>query len=225
MKLWIYGDSFAMDHQDDSQWHHRLQSHYECDLSITAYSGYPNEKIISSMAHNLSNIAVNDWIIIITTDEMRRWFFPDYPEYSNYYNLKKEQLDLVHKDADKALELYSRVLLNPESDKFNFVCQTYYLNQITAGRNVIHINAFKNSAQATQVGSTRVHGTLTESLSLPEFLNDTQRKYMYMSGDTRFNHISHNNHIHFANKLRSIIDQETNELDLTKGFELKFLSI
>ena len=75
MAIWIFGDSFAMDHQDSQQWQHQLARHYNTDVLIDAYYGFSNERIFMSVENNSVNFKPDDWIIVTPTQENRHWFF------------------------------------------------------------------------------------------------------------------------------------------------------
>lgn len=222
MKLWFFGDSYAADHNQDSQWQHILKDYYNCEAVFDAANGYSNERILKGVDSALCNISPQDWVIVITTDSIRRWFFENLPQYSNYYNLSSVVPDLS-KSQLTALEQYTRHLQNTTVDNFNYVCQIEWLRNIPH-RNLIHLQGFYNT-DVVCAGCAQVQGTLTESVSELEFVNNRQRELWYARSDTRLNHLSWRNHIILADLIRSVIDGETTTIDLTQGFESTFLTV
>lgn len=217
----VFGDSYAKDHGERWQWQHLLAQYFACDVDICADHGWSNEKIIWEYAQ--SQPASDDWCIVITTDQTRRWFFDDHPEYTNWYNLKELSIDPSGKREHLALEMYTRYLLNPRVDAFNYLCQTAYLNSIATNR-TIHIPGFANGAEPAVVGTVRVRGSLTDSVSECEFADaNHQRLWRQRGADTRLNHLSTENHLILADKIAEVIQGNTLTIDLNTEFSKNFL--
>lgn len=221
MILRVFGDSYAKDHNEPWQWQHLLARYFDCDVEICANNGWSNEKIIYEYAQ--SQPAQDDWSIVITTDQTRHWFFDDHPEYTNWYNLKELSIDPSGKREHLALEMYTRYLLNPRVDAFNYVCHTAYLNSIGTDR-TIHIPGFANDAKPVTVGNTTVLGTLTDTVSECEFADETHRRLWRQRGpDTRLNHLSRENHLILADKIAEVVQGNTTTIDLHTEFSRNFL--
>lgn len=221
--IWVFGDSFAKDHSTDWQWQHLLAKYFNTEVRIIADAGWSNEKIISEFA--LAQVPAQDWSIVITTDQMRHWFFEHHPEYTNWYNLKKLDIDPSGKRELKALELYTRHLMNPRVDTFNWLCHTHYLSAVATDQ-TIHIQGFANSAESAAVGTITTLGTLTDTVSECEFASDAHRRAWRLRGaDTRLNHLSPVNHLTLADKIAEAIQGNTRTIDLHTQFEKNFLCV
>ena len=213
MKLWIFGDSYAQDHGVDTQWQRLLAEHYQCDIQFDALAGYSNQRILWGVKQQLPQIQSDDVVIVITTDCMRQWFWQDYPQYSNYYNLK--QLEMPNSAANwQALQHYTRWLINPVADQFTYECQLAWLNSLSC--NTVIIPAFANLP---------TENALTELVSEQEFLDAQHQKLWRQRGpDTRLNHLSTYNHVVLAHKISQQLDL-AQPVDLSRDFHTHFLTV
>lgn len=228
MRFWIFGDSFAMDHGQEQQWQHQLAKHYRCEALIDAYYGFSNERIFMNLENHLDQFAETDWIIVTGTQETRHWFFPDYPEYSNFVNIVDMDNDPLSAEQHTALDYYGRYLFNESVDAFNYYCQTHWLDAVCAARqlNLIYLPGFANTPKAIVPGVAHVVGTLTEDVSQLEFATQQDRRQWYAQHrpDSRANHLSAHNHSILATKIKNVIDGATDVIDLTQDFETGFLT-
>lgn len=213
MKLWIFGDSYAQDHQDATQWPHLLADHYQCDIEFDADAGRSNERILWGLQQAQDRIQSQDLAVVVTTDCFRRWFWEDYPQYSNYYNLK--EINMPNRAANwNALEHYTRYLVNPTADIINYECHLAWLSTLDC--NTVVVPGFRNLP---------TEHALTEDVSEQEFADALhQQMWRQRGSDTRLNHLSPHNHIVLADKIRRVIDGE-GELDLTQDFYRNFLTV
>lgn len=212
MKLWIFGDSYAQDHADATQWQHLLADHYQCDIEFDAAAGRSNERILWGLQQAQDRMQAQDAAVVVTTDCFRRWFWQDYPQYANYYNLK--EINMPNTAANwHALEQYTRYLVNPTADIINYECHLAWLN--SRDYRTVIVPGFRNLP---------TEQALTECVSDQEFLDHQHRSMWYRRGaDTRLNHLSSYNHVILADKIRQVLDGE-GELDLTTDFQQQFLA-
>lgn len=227
MRFWLFGDSFAMDHANPQQWMHQLARHYRTEMTIDAYYGFSNERILISLENHINQFEQDDWVIVTGTQENRHWFFPDYPEYSNWLNMSAMQDDPLTEQQHTALDLYGQHLLNETVDAFNYYCQTEWLDRACRETpfNLIYLPGFANTPRARVPGRYTVIGTLTESVSAQEFDSKITRTEWYKTLDTRHNHLSAHNHSILASKIKNVIDGVTTVIDLTDDFDRGFITL
>ena len=120
--LWIFGDSFAMDHnhhkdfKNSSEWFWGNQIAQQLGtlpvIKNFGEMGCSNEYIQYTIKKCIGYIKPDDYVIIITTDKKRAWFWKDRPYLGNYWILNNE--NKVSKEEAKQLKSY--ILLGNENE-------------------------------------------------------------------------------------------------------------
>ena len=116
-KLWILGDSFAAeqnpnyDYKNNSSWiwYKQLQRLLPNCTSIEVFSqfGVSNEWLFATLRHNHTMIQPGDYVVLVTTEARRRWFFKDAPHRGNLVNiLDTSGIDKLNKTQFKAIKSY-----------------------------------------------------------------------------------------------------------------------
>lgn len=129
MTLWIFGDSFAHPLQQgiEKSWPHLLSLHLKTDLKIRSLSGCANEFIQQAILEHLDQIKENDYVVVVTTQHDRRWFFLDRPDLGiagHAYNLK----DHVGREKANAVRNYYQYLDNDLTNRLFLQAFTAWLD-------------------------------------------------------------------------------------------------
>lgn len=218
-KLWIYGDSFAQDHQVESQWHRQyFAQSYHCDLVIHAQAGVANDWISTEILNTHTAWNKGDQVIVIPTQPNRQWWFPEYPHMSNINSMWGHPLaqDIEAKDKNRvdAVGYYMNFLQRDDIDQLRARQMLAWMSALAVDIDLIIIPAFDLGFSAC----SQCKGNLTDVCNAEFFDQRSRQRYYQQGTDLRLNHLSSKNHTILANKL---IQEDV--LDLTQGFQTGFL--
>lgn len=226
-KLYIFGDSFGAQHDSIKDgWAYNLGLRLDVDsMENLAWPGIANESIQYSIITKLDEITSDDYLVVITTAQQRRWFFNDSPELSN-----ASQIANIDKILDKrqlaAVDNYFVYLSHNLANRLLLKSFVGWLHWIAHSRNLNMLIVPAFECDHNEITTYEVKGTLVE-VSEKECLppcNENWLKFMKKNNgkDPRLAHLSNENHIILAEKMyNSFTKNEV--LDLENGFNKHFL--
>jgi len=112
--LWIFGDSFVMEKNSHKNFNNTTEWFWgkqvadqlgTMRIKNLGEMGCSNEYIQYTIKQHIPQIKPNDYVIIVTTDKKRVWFFEDRPFLGNYWILNNE--NLITKEESKQLKSYT----------------------------------------------------------------------------------------------------------------------
>lgn len=193
--LWIFGDSYAIDHDQNHQWFKQLGAE---NIENHAIQGASNDYIAWTLAENLNKIGSDDRVIVVSTEPSREWFFKKLPELGNYLNIMDLEIR-VNKTIYAALKNYVQYLYNPNTVEMRALAyESYYYETCSklpcAG---LVLPAWPQS----QGRASSVKGCLGDVCN-EEFVSLAVREQWYnMQVDPRPNHMTKPNHAILAKKI------------------------
>lgn len=228
-KLWVFGDSYGYLDQDryeqSKDWHwipvlsKELTNHKFITLS---QYGAANEWIYYQFRQHLDNIKEDDYVVVISTQFDRRWFFQDNVGASNLSvsNIDSDRLTSEQVNAVKQYLIYLRnPLFGPLS--FEMFCfSIHYLSSLKK-LNLLILPGFEESGFPIS-GKYTVTGSLFDVCKKEIKGNSNEAWYNFIhkkhqGNDPRFGHLSKENHFVLAQKLKNTF-LKNDVLDLTCGF-------
>ena len=229
MKLWIFGDSFSdlktgEDFDRNDIWSSRLVKLLSVDGAIIrAKYGVSNEWIYNQLVEASQFINRTDYIIVQLTDPSRHWFLDD-PTFSNLTtlsSLKDSELEKLNISVEQrqAARHYLTHLYRENTDDILYH-QTFH-----AICHVINVAGFLNVGIIPGFSPLPgVKRTLVDVCN-NEFVSERDRHQWYSTHpvDLRINHLSPENHLILADKLKDFLLHPGTELDLSSGFKTNFL--
>jgi len=231
--LHVYGDSYVESPMPDylrlvksgeqpGPWYYEVGKGLDVDeMYVHGVMGFSNESIYDKWKANLHQIKPGDYVIVVMTEVNRRWFFPEYPEFSNLALKGKEHF--FKKEEVVAINQYLKYLDNPSVGPImaDTISQTIGFNCMQIGvEHALIIPGFAAVEPYTYSPYTKNVG----NLGLPcfaEFISDKVYQGCMAnteSVDARLNHLSWVNHEVMARKALASI-KLGKDLDLTTGFE------
>lgn len=229
MTLWIFGDSFAHPFEKDIEksWPHLLSLNLKTDLKIRSLPGCANEFIQHAILEHLDQIKEDDYVVVVTTQDDRRWFFLDRPELGiagHAYNLK----DHVGKQKANAVQSYYQYLDNDLTNRLFFQTFTAWLNVIQKKfkLNLLVIPAFQCDLMF-ELENYKVDGCLydisVEEAAEPCLENWHKFLEKRKGYDPRQCHMVESNHVILAEKIAKTF-LKNDLLDLKNGFAKNLLN-
>jgi len=225
-KLWVFGDSYGVHVAQNPNsitpwfWAYDLAKKLKCSqYENHCQMGVSNEYIHKCIKNYKDEISSDDYVIVITTSILRKWFFKDRPFISNFYidNFN----DMVTKDEFESVRRYVTHLNNPDLNSIYFEDYLGWLHYMSRKNdwNMLVLPGFESDGYPI---SDRyiVKGTLIDICS-NEFSSNESAKWFYSSfsngRDRRAGHLLKDNHTILSNKIYNTFEQNE-ELDLTNGF-------
>jgi len=231
-KLWIFGDSFGVHVAQDPKeltpwfWAYDLAKKLGCDqYENHCQMGVSNEYIHHMINDQKDNISKDDYVIVITTSIIRKWFFKDRPFLANFYinnfneNVTREEFESVRR--------YVVHLNNPELNNIYFedFLGWLHFNSIKRNWNMIIIPGFESEGFSI-CHRYKVIGSLIEICS-NEFDTEEDSKWFYdeysKGRDRRAGHLIKDNHKILSEKVYNTFANDS-VLDLSKDFIQKVIS-
>lgn len=206
-KLWIYGDSFAVDFNVDWQWHRQLAKNLNCDLTVNGVFGVANDWILLTLSHDIlaNNIQPEDSVVVIISDPSRYWFLEQHPSISNYHNTthlhKYQSRHGVNNEQIKSIELYYKHIQKDFVDAFRYDAHISWLNHTSqelkkSNIRFCAISGFDIQGFIPLQSQIPITGSLVNAISSPEFTSEHDELAWYDQGvpDQRLNHMLKDNH-------------------------------
>ena len=226
MTVWVFGDSYVEDNQQEYQWFRQLSKLMDEPVETRGQSGWSNDFITNQLYLHCVNgdIKQDDFVIQIQTQYSRTWFFEDRPQLSNFVHHNDPTEIGMTRDEKRATDAWLKHLYNPKG----LIWQSYANSMATvgvtshyAGCKCLTIPAFHNVLEPYNpwIG---VQGTLTECISYLEYA-DKKEYYAALEqpgGDPRINHMNPHNHGVLAQKIADSV-LTTGEIDLFNGFDTR----
>ena len=230
--LWVFGDSYAVPYYNGQEsrehWQFPLMKHLNCDSVRTfAQFGAPNEWIYSQFTEQLNEITPNDFVIFVSTQINRRWFFPDNVGSSNFGVIHLDLADLSS-EQKTALNYYKIYLDNPIMSFINFECLCNSIHHISQRNkiNLLILPGFEQKGYPIS-GRYQVSGSLFD-ICINEVKGKNMDSWMHFLSnihkghDPRVGHLSQENHEILADKLAATF-LKNKILHLEQGFREEFL--
>lgn len=229
-KLWIFGDSYAVSHKGDytDHWASSLAQKLDCrKLEIQAHNGAANEWIFFQFREHLTQISSDDYVVFISTQVNRRWFFTDDVGSSNYA-IKNLNTNNLSNEKKVALKYYMTYLDNDlmNSIIFDNMCNAVHYISEKNNLNLLILPGFEErgypiSGKYTVIGSlfdvcvNEINGKHVDYWS--DFISKTHKGL-----DPRVGHLSWDNHNTLSEKIADTF-LERKVLNLEQGFKEDFL--
>lgn len=226
--LWLFGDSYAVDHAVDWQWYKQLAKLKNKIPHSMADYGVANSWISMQMFEYLNNghIQSGDTVVVVTTHCIRHWFLWDHPNVSNYQNMT--HLDPNHfgisRDQIRAIEYYYKHIQSGYQDAWLYDANTAWLNHYAEilkqrGIEFIILQGFSNATDIQPQGTTVVSNSLFETVCTLEFKDQKTMDAWYERDipDQRVNHMMKDNHTVLANALATKQEFDLADLDWKQG--------
>jgi len=234
-KLWIFGDSYghldqaAYDQSKDWHWIPVLAKQLVTDEKFITIShfGAPNEWIYYQVRQHLDHISSDDYVVVISTQFDRRWFFPENIGASNL-TVINDHTDKLTNDQKNAARQYLSHLTNPLLGPLMFEMFCYSLHYLTVKKNLnlLIIPGFEENGFPIS-GKYNVTGSLFD-ICKNEVKGKTQRNWhdfiakTHQGMDPRIGHLSQDNHLILAEKIKNTF-LNNDVLDLTTNFKEEIL--
>ena len=234
--LWGFGDSYlalsSSNSKDSSQehWIHLLKTHLNCDgVELRCHPGAANEWIYLQFLSVLPKIKPNDYIVFVSSQMNRRWFF-EHDVGSSNFHINDTSMNAISSQENNALKQYAKYLANPlmASIFFENTCNSIHYQAIMNNLNLILLPGFESGADGFPInGRYKVEGSLF-NIGVNEIKGKTIKLWQKYIGvthagrDPRVGHLSYENHVILSKKLsNTFLNNES--LDLTAEFKEDFL--
>lgn len=228
--LWVFGDSYGHLNQEEynrsKDWHWiSLLSKELTENKFIANCAYgaANEWIYFKFLENLQNIKKDDYVIIISTQIDRRWFFENRIGASNLSVINSETESLTY-DQKKSVDGYLKYLNNPMFNPllFHMFCNSIHYLTALHDLQLLVLPGFEESGFPIS-GKYNVVGSLFD-ICKNEIKGKSVKNWAQFIGDLhkgvdpRIGHLSPINHKILSNKLKNtFLDKDL--LNLNEGFE------
>ena len=233
-KLWIFGDSYAvegnhwLDYKNTHEWtwFNDLARRLDAQPSVISQMGISNEWLFMAIRDHLAQITPADYVILITTQQDRRWFFKQLPHYGNLGNfenitrIKGTKVDHPTPSQSSAVRNYITHLQDE-----NEVLSMCYHETLIGWFDSLGIRNRWRYCAIPAFEITPLH--ITQNASLNDVSNrefgspDLAKLFYEISGriDRRICHMSRPNHTVLADKLYTNFTQkEWQPVDMSTGF-------
>lgn len=241
--LWIFGDSYGVSlrrnpsggHRELTNdeltannwiWYCSLAKRLGCENTINfCMSGVSNDYILHQLTNQIHNIEPNDYVIVISTSVLRKWFFEKSPELGNFYTA--EFIKRASKGQYRAIMEFTKHLDNPILPSLDFCKFLWSIHFLTDQHqwNLLVLPGFEQQGFPIS-HNYQVKGTLVD-ICFKEFDSEETADWFYQtfsaSVDVRPGHLSRSNHEILSEKLFNTLTANC-ELDLTSGFHKGIIS-
>lgn len=212
MNVWVFGDSYVVDHGLEWQWYKQYAKIKNKTAHVMADYGVANSWISMQFFEYLNNehIKPGDTVIVVTTHCVRHWFLWNHPNVSNYSNMTHLDPDYfgISKDQIRAIEYYYKHIQSGYQDAWLYDANTAWLNtyaQRLQENNVdfFVLQGFSNATDVQPQGTINITNSLFETVCTTEFKNQRTMDEWYERGvpDQRVNHMLKDNHTVLAQAL------------------------
>lgn len=223
--LWIYGDSFAEDHNSSQQWLHQLKQLSNIEqLQVHALAGSANDWISMQILNTSDQWQEDDVVIVIPTQANRQWWFEDHPHMSNINSMWghawARELEADNKHRVDAVGYYMNFLQRDDIDTLRCRQMTAWVESVANAKGVT-----LRMLPAFDLGfSIRgCEGNLTDVCNSEFFDRRVMERHYQQGVDSRVNHLSPVNHEWLANALYTSLVNNIG-VDLTQGYQSGFLT-
>ena len=229
-KLWLFGDSYAVQWNNKNliHWATILTEKLNCrSIEIRAHNGAPNEWIYCQYLDHKDQISTEDYVVFVSTQMHRRWFFPDDIGSSNF-NVTNLTVNNISVEQKKALEYYMMYLNNDTMAGlfFDSICNALHYTSLKNNINLLIVPGFEEKGFPIS-GRYRVNGSLFDvcmneikGKNLNSWHDYIAKKHQGI--DPRCGHISTENHYILSEKIYNTF-MNNDLLDLNSGFKEEFL--
>jgi hypothetical protein len=233
--LWIFGDSFS--HPKCSLEKNCLTSEHDAWPSLVSIElkidniynnsvpGCSNEFIQHTFSESLQQISSDDYVIVLTTQQDRRWFFKDRPELGIAGHLADIRQSGLEKSKAQAVKQYYTHLDLFESNKSNLDAFVGWINWTSFSRkiNTLIIPGFEIS-YGMQEARYEVRSNLFSISEKEAASPKAWQEYMdkHNGFDPRTGHLSPQNHPILAKKIANTF-LKNSSLDLTTEFHINIV--
>lgn len=233
-KLWIFGDSFSsqVDQDDNNEvWFKSLSNKLNYELKNISLIGCAQDWQFLMIDVNKDNISSSDQIILVLTSPSRYWFFDEYPYMTNSHIIDFEKI--VGLSRATAAKNYFQYIQRPTLDILHVQLRLGWLNNCVSfykwKKPIILLGFPQQINDIAQFDNLMFsNGELTNNISDKEHIfslwNDFhKRTELLKASDPRYNHMCLMNHEVLADKLYDSIVNH-NQLDLSDGFHQQILT-
>jgi hypothetical protein len=236
MTLWVFGDSYVEQSRSDlnkfkqNHWIHFLATSLGCqETQLQGAAGAANEWIYYQFYSALPKIKNSDYVVFVSSQINRRWFFPNDIGSSNYLinDISKNSISPEEKNA---LKNYAKYLDNPMISRvfFENMCNSIHWVTMKKNLNLIILPGFECGDEGFPVsGNYSVEGNLF-NIGVKEITGKSVENWhkfistTYKGQDPRIGHLSYDNHVILSKKLTDTFLNK-HPLDLNNGFREEFL--
>ena len=233
--LWVFGDSYVaqshsgLDTLKQNHWIHFLATSLECqETKLYGHTGAANEWIYYQFYSALPEIKSSDYVVFVSSQINRRWFFPNDIGSSNYLiNINNNGISSAEKNA---LKNYAKYLDNTMISRIFFenMCNSIHYHALKDQLNLILLPGFESGEDGFPVnGRYSVDGNLF-NVGINEIKGKSIENWnnfistIHKGQDPRPGHLSYDNHVILSEKLiNTFLNSQT--VDLNNGFKEDFL--
>lgn len=230
--LWVFADSYGFlpadryDEWKNKHWYRLLSDKLGCykDFKSISHNGCSNEWISFQIENAFQKISADDYIVIITTDKDREWFFPNNVGVSNIYinNIEKH----ISRNHAVAIDYYKNFLKDNYQADIRFNWYVNYIKYKFRNHQFIIVPGFENNSNSIVYNDNfSTTGTLFDICKSEIKKNDqlAWEKWIRSYGgiDPRVGHLSYQNHKVLSEKIYNCFSN-LEDLDLTKDFYEEF---
>jgi hypothetical protein len=206
-KLWVFGDSYAELSPDQIHWSELLSNQLDCnDMEVHSHHGAANEWIYFQFVEQLPKISSDDFVVIVSTQINRRWFFMNDVGTSNF-KLHKSTDNNLSPSENLALEYYTNHLDNTllASILFETFCNAIHYVAEKNNINLLILPGFEERDFPLS-GKYNIHGSLFDICKNEVKGNSWDAWWEYIAithqgKDPRCGHLSLVNHEILSDKL------------------------
>jgi hypothetical protein len=231
-KLWVFADSYGVHIEQKPEatnkwfWAYELAKKLKCDYYHNySQMGVSNDYIQYMIMEREKEISPDDYVIVISTSLMRKWFIKDKPWVGNFYVNNVQQNTSI--EFASAVRHYITHLYNEEAEKINFHQFLGWLHYTSDKHrwNMLVITGFEEQGYPIS-HRYQVIGSLFD-ICKNEFSTQEDLKWFYdvhgKGRDKRSGHLLRMNHEILCQK---IFDTYTDNLplDLNQGFNKNIIS-
>lgn len=213
-KLWIFGDSYAFDHDDERQWFKLVASDLNLKIINNAEPGIGNLQIFERWVECVDEMKKGDQVAIVLTSLERSYFFKELPTLSQHANAHElenisEYNKKYFKEHQEIFVNYHRLLHNPEHIGWLLRCWLFWLDKKAEEleTKIMIIPAFDELYEFLKDKFLNLIIVPNSLFSVEKF----DKKYedvFYNRIDPRANHLCFSNHIILAKFLVENIRKE-----------------
>lgn len=225
-KLWVFADSYGVHIEQNVKetnkwfWAYELAKKLKCEHYCNfSQMGISNDYIQYMIMEKEKEITPDDYVIVISTSIIRKWFIKEKPWVGNFYVNNIQQA--TSPEFASAVRDYITYLYNAEAEKINFHQFLGWLHYISDKNNwnMLVIPGFEEQGYPIS-HRYQVNGSLFD-VCKNEFVNENAAAWfydVYTSGrDKRSGHLLKMNHKVLCQKIFDTFTRNSS-LDLNRDF-------